>query len=50
MRKLLLAALFAPLFAIVSEAGYPLDHSPHDARDMVSLQAGARTFVNYCLG
>jgi len=50
MRKLLLAALFAPLFAIASEAGYPLDHSPHDARDMVSLQAGARTFVNYCLG
>ena len=50
MRKLLLAALFAPLFAIASEAGYPLDHSPHDGRDMVSLQAGARTFVNYCLG
>jgi len=50
MRKLLLAALFAPLFAIASEAGYPLDHSPHHARDMVSLQAGARTFVNYCLG
>ena len=30
--------------------GYRLDRSPHDPRDLVSLQAGARTFVNYCLG
>jgi ubiquinol-cytochrome c reductase cytochrome c1 subunit len=50
MRKLLLLALFAPLAAIGSEGGYPLDRSPHDPRDMVSLQSGARTFVNYCLG
>ena len=50
MKKLLLVALFAPLAAIGSEAGYPLDRSPHDARDLVSLQSGARTFVNYCLG
>ncbi|HXU42605.1 MAG TPA: cytochrome c1 [Burkholderiales bacterium] len=50
MRKLLLAALCAPLVAFASEAGYPLDPSPHDARDLVSLQSGARTFVNYCLG
>ena len=50
MRKLLLAALLAPLAAFGSEAGYPLDRSPHDPRDLVSVQAGARTFVNYCLG
>ena len=50
MRKLLLIALFAPLAAIGSEGGYPLDRSPHDPRDMVSLQSGARIFVNYCLG
>jgi len=50
MKKLLLVALFAPLAAIGSEAGYPLDRSPHDPRDLVSLQSGARTFVNYCLG
>ena len=50
MKKLLLVALFAPLAATGSEAGYPLDRSPHDPRDLVSLQSGARTFVNYCLG
>ena len=54
MRKLplfaLLATLAAPLSVLGSEAGYPLDRSPHEPRDMVSLQAGARTFVNYCLG
>jgi len=50
MKKLLLIALFAPLAAVASEAGYPLDPSPHNPRDLVSLQAGARTFVNYCLG
>ena len=50
MRKLLLVALLAPLAATASEAGYPLDPSPHNPRDLVSVQAGARTFVNYCLG
>jgi ubiquinol-cytochrome c reductase cytochrome c1 subunit len=50
MRKLLLVALFAPLAAFAAGGGYPLDRSPHDPRDMVSLQSGARTFVNYCLG
>jgi ubiquinol-cytochrome c reductase cytochrome c1 subunit len=50
MRTLLLAALFAPLAALAAEGGYPLDRSPHDPRDLVSMQAGARTFVNYCLG
>ena len=50
MRKLLLVALLAPLAALAAEAGFRLDPSPHDPRDITSLQAGARTFVNYCLG
>lgn len=44
----LAAALVAPL-ARAAEEGYPLDHAPIDPTDVVSLQAGARTFVNYCL-
>ena len=49
MRNLLLALLLAPFFAWGSELGYRLEHSPHDPRDLVSLQSGARLFVNYCL-
>ena len=53
MKKILLALLFAPLLApaaaVASEAGYPLDRAPIDPKDLVSLQAGAKTFVNYCL-
>jgi ubiquinol-cytochrome c reductase cytochrome c1 subunit len=45
----LLAALLAPAVALAAEEGYPLDRAPIDPRDLVSLQAGARTFVNYCL-
>ncbi len=40
-------ALVAP--AIGSEGGYRLDRAPIDPNDLVSRQAGARTFVNYCL-
>jgi ubiquinol-cytochrome c reductase cytochrome c1 subunit len=50
MKKLLLLLLVAPLMAFAAETGYRLDHSPHDIKDLVSLQAGARTYVNYCLG
>ena len=42
--------LFVPLMAMGAETGYRLDRSPHDPTDLVSLQSGARTFVNYCLG
>lgn len=56
MKKFLLALLFAPLAVILAiapvsaaESNYRLDPSPHDPSDLVSLQAGARTFVNYCL-
>jgi len=50
VRKIILALLFLPLLAIAAEGGYRLDHSPHDVKDLVSLQSGARTYVNYCLG
>jgi ubiquinol-cytochrome c reductase cytochrome c1 subunit len=49
MKKILLALLFAPLSAWASEAGYRLDRAPINPTDVVSLQAGAQTFVNYCL-
>src|SRR6185436_166038 len=49
MKNLLIALLLAPLLAMASEAGYRLDHSPHDQHDTVSLQAGARTYMNYSL-
>jgi ubiquinol-cytochrome c reductase cytochrome c1 subunit len=50
MKKIIFSILFFPFLAIAAEGGYPLDRSPHDPRDLVSMQAGARTFVNYCLG
>jgi ubiquinol-cytochrome c reductase cytochrome c1 subunit len=49
MKKILLALLFVPLSVWASEAGYRLDRAPINPTDVVSLQAGAQTFVNYCL-
>ena len=49
MKKLVLALVFVPAAAWASELDYRLDRAPIDARDLVSLQSGARTFVNYCL-
>ena len=49
MKRLLALAAFVPVLALAAESGYRLDRSPHDPNDIVSLQAGARTFVNYCL-
>ena len=53
MKNLLLVLAFAPLagapLAQASEAGYRLDRAPIEPADLVSLQSGARTFVNYCL-
>jgi len=49
MKKLLLVLLFAPVSAWASEGGYRLDRAPIEPTDLLSLQAGARTFVNYCL-
>jgi ubiquinol-cytochrome c reductase cytochrome c1 subunit len=49
MRALvLLFALAAPL-CLAAEEEVRLDDAPIDPRDVASLQAGARTFVNYCL-
>ena len=49
MRALvLLFALAAPL-GLAAEEEVRLDDAPIDPRDIASLQAGARTFVNYCL-
>jgi ubiquinol-cytochrome c reductase cytochrome c1 subunit len=56
MKNLLVALLLAPLLwlppmvAAAAEQGYRLDRSPNDPRDLVSLQSGARTYMNYCLG
>lgn len=41
--------LVAPFSAQASEAEIRLESAPIDVRDAASLQAGARTFVNYCL-
>ena len=50
MKKILLMLLLLPAMALAASGGYRLDRSPHDPRDLVSLQSGARTYVNYCLG
>jgi ubiquinol-cytochrome c reductase cytochrome c1 subunit len=49
IRTLLGALALVPALVFASETGYRLDRSPHNPNDLVSLQAGARTFVNYCL-
>jgi len=49
LQRLLAALLWAPATLLGAQAGYPLDSAPIDPRDLVSLQSGARTFVNYCL-
>jgi ubiquinol-cytochrome c reductase cytochrome c1 subunit len=47
------AALFCALLALPLAAAaaetVKLDRAPIDSRDVISLQRGARTFVNYCL-
>jgi ubiquinol-cytochrome c reductase cytochrome c1 subunit len=50
MRRLLAAlACAAPATLLAAGGGQPLDRAPIEPRDVISLQAGARTFVNYCL-
>jgi len=49
MKKLLIAALLAPLAALANTGGLKLDRAPVDTHDTVSLQRGAQVFVNYCL-
>ena len=50
MKTILFIAFFLPLSVLGAASGVRLDGSPHDPRDLTSLQSGARTFVNYCLG
>ena len=49
MKKILLALAFVPALAFGAEGGYHLDRAPIKPTDLVSIQAGARTFANYCL-
>ncbi|HIG40191.1 MAG: cytochrome c1 [bacterium] len=42
--------LLSPVVALASDAGYPLDHITPDLTNKASLQRGAQTYVNYCLG
>jgi len=44
-----MAALFVSPQAMASVEGVRLDAAPIDPTDVISLQSGARTFVNYCL-
>jgi len=48
-RGILGMALLIPAFALAAE-DVKLDRAPIDSGDLISLQRGARTFVNYCQG
>ena len=52
MKKQLLAILLlvSPAFALASGGGVHLDKANIDPTNKDSLQRGARTFVNYCMG
>jgi ubiquinol-cytochrome c reductase cytochrome c1 subunit len=50
MKKIFFLLLLLPAAVFAAGGGVRLDSSPHDLRDLVSLQSGARTYVNYCLG
>jgi len=49
LRVLVAVLALLPPVAFASEAGLKLDRAPIDLHDIVSLQRGAHTFVNYCL-
>jgi ubiquinol-cytochrome c reductase cytochrome c1 subunit len=50
MNRLLGVLLLVPGMLLAAESGYRLDRSPHEPNDLVSLQSGAKLYVNYCLG
>lgn len=50
MKKLLAILLFVPSIVFAAGGGYPSDHADIDLSDKASLQRGAQTFMNYCLG
>ena len=39
-----------PLMAVAAESGVELEHVEMDLHDKESLQSGAQTFINYCMG
>ena len=45
----LLLVIF-PGIAFAAGGGYPLDHMTPNLDDKASLQRGAQTYMNYCLG
>ena len=49
MKKLFFALLFAPLAVFASGDELQLDSASIDPHDAISIQRGARVFVNYCL-
>ncbi|MEH6671106.1 cytochrome c1 [Halopseudomonas sp.] len=52
MKKQLIALVFAlvPSVVLGAASSVPLEEANIDLRDKASLQDGARTFVNYCMG
>lgn len=51
MRKLvLLVCLLVPGLVFAAGGGAPLDKANYDLTDNASLQSGAKTYMNYCLG
>lgn len=51
MRKLiLLVCLLVPGLALAAGSNFPLDKANYDLTDKESLQRGAQTYMNYCLG
>ncbi len=50
MKYLITLLLLIPGAAYAAEATYPLDEMEPDLEDQASLQRGARTYMNYCLG
>jgi ubiquinol-cytochrome c reductase cytochrome c1 subunit len=49
VKRLLVALLLAPLAVFASGDEFQLDSANIDPHDAISIQRGARTFVNYCL-
>ena len=49
LKKLIAVLALVPVLALANEGGFPLDHAPDRTKDLVSLQRGAKLFVNYCL-
>ena len=39
-----------PMMVVASESDYPLDEMEPDLHDRASLQRGAKTYMNYCMG